>query len=237
MDEKILVLSLSAASLGVLHTLVGPDHYLPFIVMSRARNWNYYKTAWITFLCGMGHVGSSVVLGMIGVAFGIAFKDLITIEDVRGGLAAWLLIVFGFAYMIWGVFRSRKDRPHRHYHIHSGGVTHVHLHTHVQEHEHIHKSEKIVNLTPWVLFTIFALGPCEVLIPNLMYPAAENNFTGVVIVAVVFSVATIATMIAVVLMVSFGIKKIRLGFLEKYMHTLAGAAIFLGGCAIVFLDW
>ncbi len=237
MDDKILILSLSAATYGVLHTLIGPDHYLPFIVMSKARNWSHYKTAYITFLCGLGHVGSSVVLGMIGVVFGVAFKDLLKIEDVRGGLAAWLLILFGFVYMIWGAFRSRKDQPHRHYHFHREGISHAHVHTHVQEHEHVHKGEKIVNLTPWVLFTIFALGPCEVLIPNLMYPAAEKNYLGVAVVALVFSIATIATMIAVVLMLSFGIKKIRLGFLEKYMHVLAGAAVFLSGCAIVFLDW
>jgi nickel/cobalt exporter len=237
MDDKILVLSISAASIGVIHTIIGPDHYLPFIVMSRARNWSYYKTIWITLLCGIGHVGSSIVIGMIGVLFGIAFKDLVKIEDVRGGLAAWLLIVFGFGYMVWGIFRSRKDLPHRHYHLHDGSVSHMHPHTHVQEHEHIHKSEKIVNLTPWVLFTIFALGPCEVLIPNLMYPAAENNYLGVAVVAVVFSIATIATMIGIVLLLSFGIKRIRLGHLEKYMHALAGAAVFLSGCAIVFLEW
>ena len=237
MDDSTLILSISAASLGFLHTLIGPDHYLPFIVMSRARNWSYRKTLWVTFLCGLGHVGSSVVLGMTGVLFGIAFKDLVRIEDVRGGLAAWLLVLFGLVYMIWGLFRSRKDRPHRHYHFHREGVTHEHLHTHAREHEHIHNSEKIVNLTPWVLFTIFALGPCEVLIPSLMYPAAENNYFGVAVVAVVFSVATIATMMGIVLLLSFGIKKIYLGHLEKYMHALAGAAVFLSGCAIVFLDW
>ena len=235
MDERVLVLSITAAYLGVFHTLVGPDHYLPFIVMSRARNWSYHKTIGITFVCGLGHVGSSIILGMIGVFIGIALNDIGEIENVRGGLAAWLLIVFGFAYMIWGVFRSRKDQPHRHYHMHPGGVSHEHLHTHMQDHEHMHKSEKAVNLTPWVLFTIFALGPCEVLIPQLMVPAADNNYLGVAAVALVFSVATIATMIGVVLLLTYGVKKIRLGYLEKYMHAFAGAAIFISGCAIVFL--
>jgi hypothetical protein len=87
----------------------------------------------------------------------------------------------------------------------------------MQDHEHMHKSEKAVNLTPWVLFTIFALGPCEVLIPQLMVPAADNNYLGVAAVALVFSVATIATMIGVVLLLTYGVKKIRLGYLEKYM--------------------
>jgi len=235
MDESILILCIAAASFGVIHTLVGPDHYLPFIVMSRARNWSYSKTIWVTLLCGLGHVGSSIIIGIIGVVFGIAFQDLVKLENVRGGLAAWLLIVFGLIYMVWGILRSRKDRPHKHYHAHRGGMTHVHRHTHIQEHEHVHKDAKIVYLTPWVLFTIFALGPCEVLIPELMYPAAKSNYMGAVFVAVVFSVATIATMIGVVLMLSFGVKKIPLGHLEKYMHALAGAAVFLSGCAIVFL--
>ncbi len=235
MDESIWILCITAASLGVFHTLVGPDHYLPFIVMSKARNWSYYRTTWITFLCGLGHVGSSIIIGMIGVGFGIALKDIISVEDVRGGLAAWLLMLFGLVYMVWGIFRSRKGKPHKHYHSHHDGITHVHLHTHTEEHEHTHKTEKVVRLTPWVLFTIFALGPCEVLIPELMYPAAKSNYMGAAIVAVVFSVATIATMIVMVLMLSFGIKKIPLGYLEKHMHALAGAAIFLSGCAIVFL--
>jgi nickel/cobalt exporter len=237
MDSSTIVLCISAASLGTFHTMAGPDHYLPFIMMSRARNWNYYKTVWITLLCGIGHVGSSVVLGLIGLAFGIAVEDLVSVENVRGSLAAWLLIIFGFAYMVWGIFRSRKDHPHKHFHFHQGGVTHVHEHMHEQEHQHVHKDEKIVSLTPWVLFTIFALGPCEVLIPYFMYYAAKHNYQGAAVVAIAFSIATIATMIGIVLLFSFGMKKLYLGHLEKYMHALAGAAIFLSGCAIVFLDW
>ena len=235
MDESIWVLSVTAASLGMFHTIVGPDHYLPFIVMSKARDWSYFKTAWVTLLCGIGHVGSSILIGMLGILLGIALKDLSTVENVRGGIAAWLLIVFGFLYMVWGIFRSRKDRPHKHYHTHLGSVSHAHPHTHEKEHEHSHRSEKIVNLTPWVLFTIFAFGPCEVLVPLFIEPASKSNYLGAAAVALVFSVVTIATMISVVLMLTFGVKKIPLGHLEKYTHALAGAAIFLSGCAIVFL--
>lgn len=235
MDESIWILSVTAAWLGVFHTVVGPDHYLPFIVMSKARNWSIQRTAWITLVCGLGHVGSSMAIGMVGVLFGMAVQSMVAFENVRGGIAAWLLTLFGLVYMVWGIFRSRKEQPHNHYHTHLGGVTHVHLHTHVSEHEHKHKGEKAVNLTPWVLFTIFVFGPCEVLIPELMIPASKSNYFGAAVVAAVFSVATIGTMITLVLLLSFGIKKIRLGHIEKYMHALAGAAIFLSGCAIIFL--
>ena len=63
MDQSILLLMWTAATIGFIHTLAGPDHYLPFVMMARARQWSQRKTLWITLLCGIGHVLSSVVLG------------------------------------------------------------------------------------------------------------------------------------------------------------------------------
>jgi len=68
MLTEFSILMISAASTGFLHTLLGPDHYLPFIVMGKARRWSLWKTAWITIVCGIGHIGSSVSLGMVGIA-------------------------------------------------------------------------------------------------------------------------------------------------------------------------
>ncbi len=68
--NELSILLVTAASLGFVHTLLGPDHYLPFIVLSKARQWSSSKTMWITFISGIGHVGSSVIIGMIGIALG-----------------------------------------------------------------------------------------------------------------------------------------------------------------------
>jgi nickel/cobalt transporter (NicO) family protein len=37
MSQELTVITITAASIGLFHTLMGPDHYLPFIVMARAR--------------------------------------------------------------------------------------------------------------------------------------------------------------------------------------------------------
>ena len=87
------------------------------------------------------------------------------------------------------------------------------------------------------MFIIFALGPCEPLIPHLMVPAAEHNSAGVILIATIFGGVTVATMLTIVLLVSFGFKSFSMGKLEKYTHVMAGATIFLSGCAIVFLGW
>ena len=76
MNAELSALVITAASIGFLHTLLGPDHYLPFIMMSWARKWSRTKTLVITFLCGLGHIASSIILGMIGVSMGLAVKKL-----------------------------------------------------------------------------------------------------------------------------------------------------------------
>jgi ABC-type nickel/cobalt efflux system permease component RcnA len=234
MSAEIAVLSFTAASLGFLHTLLGPDHYLPFIVMSRAGRWSMRKTAIVTFLCGLGHVMSSVVIGMIGIVFGIGVMKLEALEGFRGNVAAWLLIGFGLAYCAWGIHRAIKRKPHTHSHAHGDESSHSHSHSHESEHAHVH-AEKARNMTPWVLFTIFVFGPCEPLIPILMYPAAKSSVAGMVLVAAVFSIVTITTMFSIVMASAWGISFARFGRLERYTHALAGATIFLAGMAIQFL--
>jgi nickel/cobalt exporter len=235
MSNELSILTITAASIGFFHTLLGPDHYVPFIVMARARKWSVLKTSWITFLCGLGHIGSSVVLGFIGIALGIAVTKLEIVESFRGNLAAWALISFGMVYFVWGLRRARRNQPHEHIHSHGDGNTHVHRHTHTDQHVHVHGKEDVVTITPWILFTIFVLGPCEPLIPILMYPAMKESVFGLLWVTAVFGGVTIMTMLGTVLILNYGVSLVSMRKLEKYTHALAGGTICLCGMAIQFL--
>jgi ABC-type nickel/cobalt efflux system permease component RcnA len=234
MDNSLTLLSVTAVSLGFLHTLLGPDHYLPFIVLSEAKKWNLKKTMVVTFFCGIGHVLSSVILGLIGIAVGISVNKLVAVESFRGNIAAWLFIAFGLVYMIISIRNLYMKKKHTHAHYHIGGNKHDHEHNHFEEHSHIHETD-VVKTTPWILFLIFVFGPCEPLIPIIMYPAAENNIPGAVIVSLLFSVVTIATMMGIVLAFKLGFSKINLKPVEKYSNLIAGAMIFFSGIAIQFL--
>jgi len=237
MSTELSVLLATAAFIGFVHTLLGPDHYLPFIVMAQSGKWSLRKTAVVTFLCGVGHVMSSVLLGVIGVALGIAVIKLEIVESFRGDIAAWGLIAFGLVYFVWGVRRAVRNKPHQHFHAHKNEAVHEHTHTHNDEHVHVHadgkKSNK--NLTPWILFTIFVFGPCEPLIPILMYPAAQGSLWNLILVTTTFAVVTISTMMSVVLISSFGISFVPVSKLERYTHALAGATILMCGVSIQFL--
>ncbi len=233
MTTELYILIAAAASIGFFHTLMGPDHYLPFIVMSRSGNWSLRKTTWITILCGLGHVLSSVLLGLVGIVFGIAVSEISLFESVRGSLATWALIAFGLVYFAWGMTHALRNRPHTHKHAHAGGIHHGHSHDHHEDHVHAHNHDRKKSMTPWVLFTIFVLGPCEPLIPMLMYPAAKNSLSAAFLVAGIFGIITISTMLGVVLISSFGLNLRPSPGTEKYSHAIAGAIVCLSGASML----
>ena len=234
METDFSILLITAISIGFIHTILGPDHYLPFIMLSKARGWTAIKTAVITTICGIGHVTGSILLGIIGISVGWGLDKLTGIESQRGTIASWMLIAFGMIYFIWGLRKAIKNKPHTHLHTHINGNAHIHTHQHLREHSHIH-GEQSRKLTPWVLFIIFVFGPCEALIPLLMYPAATNSYSQLITVVIAFSVTTIITMLAAVMIPVLGLRSFKLHGLERFGHTFAGALIFLSGIGIQFL--
>lgn len=241
-DLTLLGLLGTAAFVGFVHTIAGPDHYIPFIAMSKVGRWSLGKTLVITFVCGIGHVLSSVVLGLVGIAASLAVTDLEWFEGARGDLAAWLLFGFGLAYMVWGIRRAIRNRPHTHLHGHADGTVHRHTHTHADVHAHPHpagqasatgQEASAARMTPWVLFTIFVFGPCEPLIPILMYPALRLDMPSVVLVAAVFAVITIGTMLTVVSAGCLGLARLSVPQLQRYSHAMAGGALALCGAAML----
>ena len=207
--------------------------------MSRALHWSRTRTVLVTLVCGLGHVLSSVLLGTVGIALGLAIARLEAWESYRGQLAAWFLIAFGLVYFVWGFRRAYRFRPHTHVHAHADGLVHAHTHVHSVDHVHIHEGEtdgsRMARVTPWVLFTIFVFGPCEPLIPIVMYPAAQKSVWGVMLVASVFGIVTLTTMLITVLVILNGIARLPTATMERYAHAIAGAALLLCGFIIQFL--
>ncbi len=234
-QQTLGFLLVTAATLGLVHTLMGPDHYVPFIAMSRVGKWSFSKTIVITLVCGLGHVAGSIILGAIGIAAGLAVGGIEGLEDGRGSIAGWLLLGFGLAYMAWGIRQAIRNRPHTHWHSHGDGMLHEHEHVHTSDHAHVHAEEnKARRMTPWVLFTIFVFGPCEPLIPLLMYPAAELSVSGIVLVTSVFAVVTLITMTMVVALAHAGLARLSAPWLARYAHATAGFTIATCGAAIKF---
>ncbi|MDP5070115.1 MAG: hypothetical protein NWQ45_04370 [Congregibacter sp.] len=234
-DSAALLLIWGAASIAFLHTVIGVDHYLPFIAIGKARRWTLRRTLGITALCGLGHVTGSVLLGLVGVALGVALQRLEFIESLRGSFAAWGLIAFGLVYAAVSFVKTSRRERHSHAHAHSDGTFHQHEHSHQSSHLHVHEAADGHGTTKWALFIVFVFGPCEALIPMFMVPAYAHNWALVVGVAGVFSAVTIATMLGAVTLGVYGSAFLSLRAFEQHANTLAGLAIAASGIGIQVL--
>ncbi|MCK5690025.1 hypothetical protein KAI87_12185 [Myxococcota bacterium] len=222
----------AALAIGVTHTLLGPDHYLPFLMLARVRKWSWARTLTITAACGVGHVAGSIALGAIGLALGAAVGELELIEGLRGDWAAWALFAFGLAYAAWGLRHALRNRKELTPHEHEGDV---HIHHHGGG-AHCHDPHQITRQTTfWALFIIFVLGPCESLIPLFMLPASTGEWSTAWVAALAYGVATVTTMVVVTALGLAGLNRIPLGGLERYSHAMAGVMVAASGGAVLFL--
>jgi len=233
MQAEMQVLILTAMSIAFLHTVTGPDHYLPFIALSKSRGWNLGKTIGWTITCGFGHVMSSVLLGLGGAAIGWSLSKISWLENVRGGIAGWVMLGFGIGYTLWGLYRLYKNKPHKHFDLENDGGLYVYQHKH---NEAVGPQERF-RVTPWVMFIIFVLGPCEPMIPLLYFPAAQNSWWGMLVLIIVYTICTLATMLGMVLLGYFGIAFASTQKLERYMHVLGGVTIFICGAGMIWMGW
>lgn len=229
MESLFNPLIIAAVSIAFVHVLLGPDHYLPFVALSKSNNWSLKKTISISSLCGLAHCLSSVVIGLIGVAFGITLSRIEFLEGARGDVASYLMIAFGLVYLAWSI--KNLVKKHQHQHSDEHGLL-IHSHKHPSFEGHAHDSRKKSNLF-WGIFIVFLFGPCEPLIPLLIYPAAKANVASCVVVAVTFTVVTIFTMLGAILVALRGLSFIKLSKVEPYSHALASLVIIACGVAMI----
>ena len=213
-DATTLLLG-TTASLAVVHALLGLDHSLPFVALGRARGWTLARTLLVTAVCGAGHVASSVAIGAVGVGLGIATDALLWLESARGELAAALLFGFGLTYAAWALWRRLRERDGPRPGAEDGADS--------------------TDVTPWALFIVFVLGPCEPLIPLMVVPGVAGDWVVVAAVVGVFGLLTVAVMLAAVVAVHRGVGLIGAGRIGRYAHVAAGLVIAASGAAVLWL--
>lgn len=206
------VLLASAVSVAFFHSLA-PDHWLPFVALAKSSRWKIPHLAGIATLAGIGHVTSSLLIGVIGLGAGWAVHRMEGVEAFRGSVAIWLLIGFGMAYALWGLKHAQHPHPH----------------LSVQDAVKIYAARRV-----WILFAVLVFGPCEPLIP-LMFLAYKEGTAAVWITAAVFSLVTIGMIVGQSVLSYAGVRWIHVHWMERYAHALAGLVIVLTGLAVLLL--
>jgi len=207
METTLPVLLLTALTTGVVHTILGPDHTVPLIALARDRAWTPARTLGLTLACGLFHLASAGVLAWLVLMGGLRSGLLGLSEATWASTAGWLLVGLGAAYALWGLRRALgSPRPRA-----TGGEA----------------------AFSWALFLVFILGPCEPLIPLLLWPAGRGDLGATVLTFGVFGLATLGTMVLTVGALTFGLRRWTPGpRVTRFGSLLAGLAIGASGLAV-----
>lgn len=219
MMSDTLFIAGSAASIGFVHTILGPDHYLPLVAMAKTNGWSAPKTASYVTVCGIIHLLGTLLVGGLAIVLGLAFLNLETVQSLRADFAGWFLLCFGAIYFAWGIHWAKR-----------AGRT-VGRSSVIDN----QKNSNFARCAPFALFAFFILGPCEPLIPLMSSGIGDTGWLPSVLVLSAFCGTTILTMLVCVMFFYYGVSRfsVILRF-EKYMHAATGMVLFVCGCALQF---
>jgi nickel/cobalt exporter len=208
-------LAAAAVTVGSLHTLA-PDHWVPFAALARAGRWSVGRTTRLTLLCGFGHVTVSALFGLLGFFFGLEMTR--SFGQRMESVAGVLLVGFGLIYATWGLRRAAGNRLHGHAHRH---------------YDHVHDPFRT---SAWALFLLFSADPCVAVIP-LLFGAVPLGAGKTLAIVLLYELATLATMVALVLPARAGARVLRFSWLDRYGDAAAGGVVAAVGLVVVGLGW
>lgn len=234
-DAVLTTIALTGFGVAFFHAAI-PTHWLPFVLASRAQHWSHGKTLGVTALAGTGHVFFTALLGLLIAWFGIALNR---------SVGAWFPWIAGIALVLLGLFyllRQATGKGHAHHHLFCG---HDHLHVGELEHHHDHNHEATpvparhaaasdrVAITSLLMLLTFS--PCEAFLP-IYASGVQYGWMGFALLTAILSVGTVAGMVVFTWLTLAGVRKIRLGVLERFESGIIGALLCAVGVLIIVLE-
>ncbi len=232
-DNVLTTIAITGFGVAFFHAAI-PTHWLPFVLAARAQHWNHSKTLGVTALAGTGHVLVTALLGLLIAWFGIALDRTI---------GAWFPVLAGGALIALGIFylyRQVTGKGHAHHHLFCG---HSHAHTGELEHEHDHAAAPVgarpaapsdrVAITS--LLALLTFSPCEAFLP-IYASGVRYGWSGFALLTMILSVGTVAGMVLFTWLTLMGVRKVKLGLLERYESGLIGALLCAVGVLVIVFE-
>ncbi len=199
--------ALSAGFVGLVHSLA-PGHWLPVVLMAKARRWDLRQAVSGALVAAAGHIAISVVLAVGGIEIAAHLVESVEARVERYSGAA--LLVFGLAYSLWAFFR------------HSG----CHGHTH-------HGPDPRRSRSPYLFLLSLGFSPCIAALP-LFAAAAPGGAWAVAATMAAFAGGVLLALVGSTVLVSLGFMRLDHPVFEHYGDVITGLGVAAIG-AFLFL--
>ncbi len=238
-DTALATIALTGFAVAFLHAAI-PTHWLPFVLVAKARQWSNAKTLGMVAAAGLGHVALTSVLGLAIAWFGFQLDESLghAFPMLTGGLLFAIALYYG-----WRQWTGRGVCHH-----HPPGSSHAPSEAcsdHEHDHGHTHWDEELKD-TPLIkadrgdwaavsgLFVMLTLSPCEGFLP-IYLSGVQFGWLGFVVLSVILAFGALGGMTLLTWLTLIGSDRLRVERFERYEAGLLAALFTVLGVLALWL--
>ncbi|HWA87570.1 MAG TPA: hypothetical protein VG710_15175 [Opitutus sp.] len=238
MNTTVLTsIAVTGFTVAFFHAAI-PTHWLPFVLVARARGWRRAKTVAVTAFAGLGHVAVTSALGFAIAWFGFRLDERV------GRAFPWLAGGLLFTIGVYFVVRQTRGEgvchhvlPGGHHHA-SEACGHEEEQSHL-EHELADSELGSARRGDWAaiggLFLMLTLSPCEGFLP-IYLSGVRFGWRGFFVLSAILAVAALAGMTLFTWLALAGWERVKLKRFERWESGLLGALFCALGIVVVLLE-
>lgn len=193
--------------LSLLHAVI-PSHWLPVLSIGKKENWSIKEVTQVTFLAGLAHALSTIMIGVILGLLGLQLSN--NIQYFTHFIAPATLIMLG-------IFFIYQHHMHRHFHLHQVPKPSL-------------SKPKIIMALVIAMF----LSPC-LEIEAYFLLAGTKGWWAVLTIAVLYLVISVTGMVLWVRLAYRGILKLNWHTLEHNAGIITGCTLIVTGILSFFI--
>jgi nickel/cobalt transporter (NicO) family protein len=194
--------------ISLLHAVI-PSHWLPILAIGRKEQWSLTETINVTFLSGLAHVLSTVIIGILLGIIGAELSE--AIKQFTRVIAPSVLVLLGFYFV-------RQHYRHHHFHVDNKKVSG-------------RPKSKII----FTLIIAMFLSPCMEIEAYFLLAGAQGRWV-MVGIALLYSVITLAGMLLWVRVAYTGLLKAKWHSLEHNAGIITGVTLIITGGISFFIQ-
>lgn len=193
--------------LSLLHAII-PNHWLPVLAIGHKENWTINEVSRVTFLSGLAHALSTIIIGVIIGLLGLKLTE--SVQHFSHIVAPLVLILLGFFFIY---------QHHRH--------KHFHLHNHPKP--SFSKKKIIVTLVVAMFFS-----PCMEIEAYFLL-AGSFGWHAILSIALLYLVVSVSGMVLWIRLAYKGIIKLNWHKLEHNAGIITGLTLIVTGILTFYI--